>query len=145
MFKHILIPTDGSEASRSAIQNCIAFAKEIGAKITGLHVIPEFHIFTYQPEMLEDTRQQFAKDAVTQAKKYLNEIEVAAKEAGVNYDIIYMVSDQPYEVIIKIAEDKKCDLITMASHGRKGLKGFLLGSEAQKVLTHSQIPVLIFR
>lgn len=145
MFKHILIPTDGSEASRSAIQNCIAFAKEIGAKVTGLHVIPEFHIFTYQPEMLEDIRQQFAKDAVTQAKKYLNEIEVAAKEAGVNYDIIYMVSDQPYEVIIKIAEDKKCDLITMASHGRKGLKGFLLGSEAQKVLTHSQIPVLIFR
>ena len=95
--------------------------------------------------MLEDTRQQFAKYAVTQAKKYLNEIEVAAKDAGVNCDIIYMVSDQPYEVIIKIAEDKKCDPITMAYHGRKGLKGFLLGSEAQKVLTHSQIPVLIFR
>lgn len=145
MFKHILIPTDGTEASKNAIQNCIVFAKEIGARVTGLHVIPEFHIFTYQPEMLEDTRQQFAKDAMAQAKKYLTDIEDMAKKAGVPCDTIYMVNDQPYEVIIKIAEEKKCDLITMASHGRKGFKGFLLGSETQKVLTHSQIPVLVLR
>lgn len=145
MFHHILIPTDGSAASKSAIQNAVALAKEVGAKVTGLHVVPEFHIFTYQPEMLEESRQQYASDSVAQAKKHLHEIETEATEAGVEYDTTYVVNDSPYEVIIKTARDKGCDLIAMASHGRKGLKGLLLGSETQKVLTHSLIPVLVYR
>lgn len=145
MFKHILLPTDGSVTSENVIQNCIAFAKGIGAKVTGFHVISEYHIFTYQAEMLEDTREQFAKDTVTQAKKYLAQIEKAAKEAGVKCDTYFVSSDHPYEAIIQAAQDTQCDLITMASHGRKGVKGFLLGSETQKVLTHSRIPVLVYR
>ncbi|MDO8180004.1 MAG: universal stress protein [Undibacterium sp.] len=144
MFNHILMPTDGSETSKKIIQDCLALAKSTGARVTGIHVIPEFHIFTYQTEMLEDTREQFSRDSITQAKKYLEEIENAAKEAHVKCDTVYVVDDNPYEAIIKAAEREKCDLIAMASHGRKGLKGLLLGSEAQKVLTHSQIPVLIF-
>ncbi|MDO8700854.1 MAG: universal stress protein [Undibacterium sp.] len=144
MFNHILMPTDGSETSKKIIQDCLALAKSTGARVTGIHVIPEFHIFTYQTEMLEDTREQFSRDSITQAKKYLEEIENAAKEAHVKCDTVYVVDDNPYEAIIKTAEREKCDLIAMASHGRKGLKGLLLGSEAQKVLTHSQIPVLIF-
>lgn len=145
MFRHILIPTDGSEASKTAVQNAIALAKESGARVSGLHVVPEFHIFTYQPELLEESRQQYALDSIAHAKKYLNEIEVNATEAGVIFDTSYVVNDYPYEVIIKTARDKGCDLIVMASHGRKGIKGLLLGSETQKVLTHSLIPVLVFR
>jgi nucleotide-binding universal stress UspA family protein len=145
MFKHILIPTDGSDVSKNTITKIITFARESNASVSGLHVIPEFHFFSYQPEMLEDTKEKFTKDAIAQASKYLKEIEMLAREVGVPCDTSYVVSDYPYEVIIKTAEDKKCDLIGMASHGRKGMKGFLLGSETQKVLTHSQIPVLVFR
>lgn len=145
MFKHILIPTDGSSISRTAVLNGIAFAKEIGAKVTGLHVVPEYHVFTYETEMLEDTREQYAKDMAAYTEKYLAEIETIAKEAGVACETLQLTSDYPYEAIIKAAQDQGCDMIAMASHGRKGMKGLLLGSETQKVLTHSQIPVLVFR
>jgi len=145
MFSHILVPTDGSEASKNAIQDCIAFAKEIGAKITGFHVVPEYRVFTYQPEMLEDTRDEFEKSSAQHAKVILAEIETAAKAAGVNCETFFVTGDDPYEEIIKVAKDKGCDLIAMASHGRKGVKGLLMGSETQKVLTHSHIPVLVLR
>jgi nucleotide-binding universal stress UspA family protein len=145
MFKHILIPTDGSPASSSAIQQGIVFAQEIGAKVTGIHVLPEFHVFTYQSEMLEDTREKFAQDSIEHAKKYLLEIEIAARDAGVPCTSFYVLNDQPYEAIIKAAQDSRCDLIVMATHGRKGIKGVLLGSETQKVLTHSPTPVMVYR
>lgn len=145
MFKHILIPTDGSAASTHAIHGCMAFAKKCGASVTGVYVIPEFHVFTYKTEMLEDTEEQFTVDGIVHAKKYLEEIETAAREAGVKYDTKYLTSDHPFEAIIRTAGEQECDLIIMASHGRKGVKGLLLGSETQKVLTHSQIPVLVYR
>lgn len=146
MFKHLLLPTDGSQLSEAAIQKSIQFAKEIQAKVTGVHVIPEFHVLlTYQPVMREATKEQFDKDSQAQAAKFLAVIESAAKEAGVACDTAYVLSDYPHEEIIKMAEDKGCDLIAMASHGRKGVRGFLLGSETQKVLAHSQVPVLVFR
>lgn len=145
MFKHILLPTDGSPASSSAIKSGIEFAKGINASVTGLHIIPEFHTFTYQTEMLECTREDFDKLCMVNIKKYLSEIEMAAKEAGVKCDTLYAISDHPYEAIIKTAVDKRCDLIGMASHGRKGVKGLLLGSETQKVLTNSKIPVLVLK
>ncbi|HAL40132.1 MAG TPA: universal stress protein [Polaromonas sp.] len=144
MFTHLLLPTDGSQASEAAIQKSIQFAKEAHAKVTGVHVIPEFHVLTYKTAMLEDTREQFAKDCKAHAAQFLAVIEKAAKEAGVACETAYVISDYPYEAIVKMAEDKGCDLITMASHGRKGVKGFLLGSETQKVLVHSKKPVLVF-
>lgn len=145
MFTHLLLPIDGSPASEAAIQQSIQLARDLHAKVTGLHVIPEFHVFTYQPEMLEDTREQFIKDSQDNAVKFLAVLQKAAKEAGVPCETAYMASDHPYQVIIKVAEDRGCDLIAMASHGRKGLSGLLLGSETQKVLTHSKKPVLVFR
>ena len=145
MFQHILLPTDGPPASKSAIRDCLKFAKETNAKVTGLHVVPEYHVFAYQTEMLEDTKEQFAKHSEEYAKKHLAEIENAAREEGVTCDTLYMTNDHPHEAIIKAALAKRCDLIAMASHGRRGVKGFLLGSETQKVLTHSQIPVLVYR
>lgn len=145
MFKHILLPTDGSATSDIAVQKGIALAKAVGAKITAVHVIPEFHIFTYQTEMLEDTREQFAKESTERAGKYLEQVVAAAQAAGVECSTLCVTGDDPYLAIIKAAEDAQCDLITMASHGRKGVKGLLLGSETQKVLTHSAIPVLVYR
>jgi nucleotide-binding universal stress UspA family protein len=145
MFKHILIPTDGSAASRAAINAGIRFAKETGAKVTGLHVCPEFHVLSYQVEMLDDTRERFSKDRMAHATKYLAEIESEAKEAGVKCETLSVISDDPYEVIVKTAQDNHCDIVVMASHGRKGIKGVLLGSETHKVLTHSKIPVLVYR
>lgn len=145
MFKHILVPTDGSEISKRVIRDCIAFAKEIGAEVTGLNVIPEYSVYAYQAEILIDTREQFINECIDYANEYLGDIQEAAKEAGVKCDTFYITSDYPYAAIIQAAQEKKCDLIAMASHGRKGVKGLLLGSETQKVLTHSQIPVLVYR
>lgn len=145
MFKHLLLPTDGSELSETAIQKSLQFAKAIGAKVTGLTVVPEYHVFTYQSEMLSDTATNYANYCTDQARQSLAVIEAAAKEAGVEYEGMYATSDHPYEKIIAAANEKGCDLIAMASHGRRGLQALLIGSEAQKVLTHSKIPVLIFR
>lgn len=145
MFKHILLPTDGSAASEDAVRKCMQFAKEIGATVTGFHVMPEFHVFTYQAEMLEDTSEEFKRESEAYAQKYLGVVESAAGEAGVRCKVASAVSDHPYEAIIDAASKHGCDLIVMASHGRKGIKGLLMGSETQKVLTHSQIPVLVYR
>ena len=145
MFKHLLLPTDGSELSEVAIRKGIEFAKTIDAKITGFYVLPEFHIFTYRTEMLEDTRDQYAKDCQAHAAQYLGVIERGAKEAGVAAETASVTHDHPYEAIIVAAEERGCDLIVMASHGRRGARGVLLGSETQKVLTHSKIPVLVCR
>ena len=145
MFKHILLPTDGSRGSEKAIRKALELAKSTGAKVTGFHVIPKFHVFTYRTEMLEDTREEYARDSRAHAQQYLAVIEKAAKQAGVSCETAYTTSDHPYEAIIRAAKRKGCDLIAMASHGRKGVQGLLLGSETQKVLTHSKIPVLVYR
>ena len=145
MFKHILLPTDGSQASDAAVRTCLRFAKEIGAMVTGLHVVPEFHVFTYKPDMLEDTPEEYAREAAEQARRYLLAIEQGARELGVPYGTLHVMSDDVHETIIQTAISRQCDLIAMASHGRKGIRGLLLGSETQKVLTHSRIPVLVLR
>jgi nucleotide-binding universal stress UspA family protein len=143
MFKHILLPTDGSDLSEAAIRKGIQFAKSIGARVTGFYAMPEFHIFTYKTEMLEDTKEQFLRDSKAHADKYLAAIEKAAKETGVACDTVRAASDHPYQAILKAARDTGCDLIMMASHGRTGIQGLLLGSETQKVLTHTRLPVLV--
>lgn len=145
MFKHILLPTDGSRGSEKAIRKALELAKSTGAKVTGFHVIPKFHVFTYRTEMLEDTREEYARDSRAHAQQYLAVIEKAAKQAGVSCETAYTTSDHPYGAIIQAAKRKGCDLIAMASHGRRGVQGLLLGSETQKVLTHSKIPVLVYR
>ncbi len=145
MFKHLLLPTDGSPQSEAAVRQGIALAKETKARITSIHVEPEFHVFTYQSAMLEDTREQFVKDSQAKAARILASVESAAAAAGVPCDTVYAVNDSPYEAILKTAEEKGCDLIAMASHGRKGIKSLLVGSETHKVLTHSRQPVMVFR
>lgn len=145
MFKNILLPTDGSEVSEVAILKGVEFARSIGARLTGFYVIPEFHVLSYRTGTLADTEAEFERDSRAHAERYLGRIREAAEAAGVACEARYANGDQPYEAIIKAAQDNGCDLILMASHGRRGVKGFLLGSETQKVLTHSKIPVLVFR
>ena len=145
MFKHILLPTDGSELSEAAIQKAIQLAKSINAKVTGFHVILPFHVFTTKTQMVEDTREQYERESKIQADQFLGVIKKAAEKAGVSCDADYVTSNHPYEMIINVAEKKGCDLIMMASHGRRGVQGVLIGSETQKVLTHTKIPVLVVR
>jgi len=145
MFKHILLPTDGSELSAAAIKQGVRFAKSIGAKVTGLCVMQQQHPFFYEMEIPTEALEQVAKRCKELAETYLAAIEKEAKEARVACDVVYEKNDYPYEVIIRVAEQKGCDLIMMASHGRKGVGALLIGSETQKVLTHSRIPVLVFR
>ena len=145
MFKHVLLPTDGSKLSENAIRMGVQLAKTMNAKVTGFHVMPEFHVFTYKTEMLEDTRREFAKDSTAHAAQYLSVIETASQAAGVPFEGISANHDHPYEAIVGVARERGCDLIVMASHGRKGVQAVLLGSETQKVLTHSHVPVLVCR
>jgi nucleotide-binding universal stress UspA family protein len=94
---------------------------------------------------MNDTSEQYQKDSQAYAEQVLAKVQGAANEVGVSCTTLFMVNDHPYEAIVKAAKDKGCDLICMASHGRKGVKGLLLGSETQKVLTHTDIPVLVYR
>ena len=145
MFKHLLLPTDGSEASQATLLKGVRLAKECNARITGISVVPEFHVLTFNTMMIEDTREVFIAESRAQALKYLTLLNKAADEAGVPCETEVMLSDHPYEAIIQAAESKGCDLIMMASHGRRGVQAMLIGSETQKVLTHSKIPVLVYR
>ena len=147
MFKHILIPTDGSELSRVTAQRGVSFAKEIGAKVTVFFAKPEYPIAYFGEGALIDptTPEKFSELADQQASEYLSEVEAQCAAAGVDCATATAASDIPYEAIIEAAERSGCDLIFMASHGRRGISGLLLGSETQKVLTHSKIPVLVYR
>ena len=145
MFKHILLPTDGSELSEMAIKQGVRFAKSIGAKVTGLCVMPLKRSFFYETEIPAEALEQATRRCKEAAEKHLAAIEKTAGEAGVVCEVVYERNDYPYDVIIRVAKQKGCDLIMMASHGRRGVGALLLGSETQKVLTHSNIPVLVYR
>jgi nucleotide-binding universal stress UspA family protein len=145
MFTHLLLAVDGSPLSDAAFQKALLLAQEMKARITALRVGPKYHVFAYHTEMLSDARELFAQEIADSAAKYLKRIALEAAAAGVTCETTYLVDDRPYEAIIKTAEDKGCDLIVMASHGRRGVQGVLIGSETQKVLTHSKIPVLVYR
>ena len=145
MYRHILIPTDGSERSEQAIAQGVALAKALGADVTGVTVFPPFHTFVVDPMMIPDSPDQYRSDCDAEGKKYLGVVRDTADAAGVPCDVVQVVHDHPYQAIIETASEKGCDLIFMASHGRRGVAALLLGSETSKVLTHSRIPVLVCR
>ncbi len=147
MFTRILIPTDGSELSRSAVNAGIEFAKQINAKVVGFYATETYPIMVYGEYIPVEpiSPEEFRRLEEARAKTLLGYIESAAKNAGVQCTTECMESSQPYEGIIKVAQSQKCDLIFMASHGRRGLSALVLGSETNKVLTHSKVPVLVYR
>lgn len=148
MYEHILVPTDGSKLSQKAVAAAAKLAKATGAKLTGVYVIPPYtppvygEGVAYVPEM---TPKAYKELTEKEAKRALAAVEVEADAAGVPSKTVMLTHDHAWDGIIRTAKAKKCDLIVMASHGRKGLAGLLLGSETTKVLTHSKIPVLVCR
>lgn len=147
MFKHILVPVDGSSLSDIAIGQAVEFARETGAKITFFYVQPDYPVAFYGEGALFDpaTPDKFAELTSTQAQTLLASASAKATQAGIPCTATTTISDIVYLAIIEAAKNAGCDLIFMASHGRRGISGFLLGSETQKVLTHSSIPVLVWR
>lgn len=145
MYQHILIPTDGSALATTAVKQGLDFAKAIGAEVTILTVHEPFHIFTLENQMITDTSDIYKEHAARHAKSILGKCETLSKARDVRCTLLDVESDYPYEAIVDTAKKKKCDLIAMASHGHGGVKAVILGSETQKVLAHSSIPVLVYR
>ncbi|MES2756614.1 MAG: universal stress protein [Pseudomonadota bacterium] len=145
MYKRILIPTDGSDASNRAIGAGMQLAKSLHAEVVALTVIPNYHILSLAADQLEHTPGEFESEGRLLAQRRLQQVSQSADEAGVPCSCEIVTSDHPYEAIVDTARERDCDLINMASHGHRGVKGLLLGSETQKVLTHSAIPVLVHR
>lgn len=146
MFNNILIPTDGSDQSRRAMDTGIELAKVHQSKITGIHVIPDYHLLiAYEGAFDPVTEERIEEEAKARAEGYLADMKRAAQAAGIPCDTVCETSDHPYDAILKTAETRGCDLILMTSHGRKGLAAVLLGSETRKVLTHTKVPVLVVR
>jgi nucleotide-binding universal stress UspA family protein len=148
MFKNILVPVDGSELSNAAVKHACMFAKETGARLTFYFAKPGYSPAYLSGEVaLADVGMQeaFLATIDRQAKAILGDAARAAANAGVEHETLSSEFDSPHAGIIAAAENQGCDLIFMASHGRRGASALLLGSETQKVLTHCRIPVLVYR
>lgn len=145
MYRHLLIAVDGSLLSESAFKRALVFAKEMGATITLIRAVPEDHLLVYQAEMLGTTQAQHNDQARKSAQSYLDGLEMEARHALVPCSAVVVVNDHPHEAIVETAKTEGCDLIIMGSHGRHGMTGFLLGSETQRVLAKTRLPVLVFR
>lgn len=144
MFKHILVPTDGSELSKKAIDGAIDLAQAVGARVTAYACLPQY---PYSPfsEVVIEPPADFRERSEHEARMHLDEVEAAARRAGVACESATSVHPSPYLGIIEAAERGGCDVIFMASHGRRGLGSLLIGSETQRVLTHTKIPVIVYR
>ena len=147
MYQHLLVPTDGSKLSDKAVAQAIALAKALDAHITFMHVTPSMPRPVYTDGMAVDIvpRKEFNQRAKADAAKLLDRVVARANAAGVDAKVVHAIADAPWESIVSVARKTKADAIVMASHGRRGLAGLLLGSETTKVLTHSTVPVLVVR
>jgi nucleotide-binding universal stress UspA family protein len=149
MYKHILVPTDGSALSDKAVEAAIKLAQLAGARITAFHAVEPYPLQgAYAAEasgVAELQPEIFAERSEEYAKRVLAAVADAAAKVNVQCTTDYATARSPSQAIIEKAVAENCDLIVMASHGRRGLEGFLLGSETQKVLTHTSIPVLVYR
>lgn len=147
MYKHILVPTDGSKLSAKAIRAAVRLAKICQARLTGLYVIPPYAPPVYAEGTMYGvlSPRNYKEITEKEAKKALAVVDIEAQTSEVGASTMFLAAGQPWRAIIGAARSKKCDLIVMASHGRRGLSGLLLGSETAKVLTHSKIPVLVCR
>ena len=147
MYAHLLVPTDGSKLSDKALAHAIALAKASKGRITLFHASPDYPTPVYADGMAVGLVQprDYAKQMKEAATKLLDRAAAKAAASGVTCATLYAVSDAPWEAILSGAKKAKADTIVMASHGRRGLAGLLLGSETVKVLTHSKVPVLVVR
>jgi nucleotide-binding universal stress UspA family protein len=147
MYKNLLIATDGSKLSAKAVAHAISLAQAVGAKLTVFYAAPDYPMPAYADGVVYEpvSRREYAKLAGEDAQKILDAVETKAEAAGVECVTAYAIAASPWEAILAASKKHKCDAIVMASHGRRGLSAVLLGSETQKVLTHSKLPVVVVR
>ncbi|VDS07042.1 Putative universal stress protein [Paracoccus haematequi] len=145
MFKHILIPTDGSELAGQAVDKGVALAASLGAAVTIVTVTEPFHILSTDAMQVESSRSSYDADAAAYADRVLKAARAKAEAAGVRVQTHHKWHDDPWQAIIDTALEEGCDLIAMASHGRRGVAAVVMGSQATRILTHSKIPVLVYR
>jgi nucleotide-binding universal stress UspA family protein len=148
MYKHIFVSTDGSDFSARAIRTAVALAGATNAKLTGVYVIEPYAASAYGDGVMYGpvrSPKTFKRITEHESSAALAEVERAARAGGVRCETMAITADSPWAGIIVAAKSKGADLIVMASHGRRGLSGIVLGSETMKVLTHSKIPVLVCR
>ncbi|MEN3150891.1 universal stress protein [Neorhizobium sp. IRAMC:178] len=145
MFKHVLIPTDGSPLSTSALEKALDFAREIGAEATVLVVMEPLQVLTLNPTGMEVAYAEYDRQNNAAADRILANAQEAAKQRLVACETVKLGSLDPAGTIIETADTYHCDVIAMASHGRSGFKAFMLGSVTMKVLAHSKTPVLVYR
>jgi nucleotide-binding universal stress UspA family protein len=145
MFKHLLVPTDGSPLSAKAARAAIEFAKSVGARITTLSVAEPYPYSALADTSYLPDQGRYEKEMQDNARRFTGEVAELASAAGVPCDARVGLSFSPYEEITSTAKDLGCDAIFMASHGRKGINRLFVGSETQKVLAHTTLPVMVFR
>lgn len=145
LFQHLLLPIDGSDLSLRAFDMGLDLAKAFNAKVLALHVVPPFNPIAFMTEILAAAELNFSRQAVQSASRYLDEAKALAMEAQVPCECHYAFGMHPHEAILEAVTEHHCDLIVMATHGWHGMNRLLLGSETQKVLLRSNIPVMICR
>ena len=148
MYRHILIPTDGSDLAHKAVVHGLGLAKSVGAKVTALTVEASFNVYDVPPSQMAKMSaafDEYTEQVKKHAARVLSKVADEAKTAGVPCETLQVTQDRPYESIVATAKDKGCDLIVIASHGRTGIAAMVLGSVTTKVLAHTTIPVLVCR
>jgi nucleotide-binding universal stress UspA family protein len=147
MFKHLFVATDGSKLSAKAVMHALGLARALGAKLTAFYASPDFPspVYSEASIYIPMKRGEYAAMCKKEAGFILDPIAVKAKAAGVSFNAVQTIAAVPWLAIIAAAKRSKCDAIVMASHGRRGVAALLLGSETQKVLTHSKVPVIVVR
>lgn len=145
MYKHILIPSDGSDLATRALDQGLAFAKAVGARVTILTVTEPDYALMLGTDEFDSASPEYGRRAEAAAVALLGSAAAQAEALGVSVDTVKREADQPYEAIVAVAAERGCDLIAMGSHGRRGIEAIILGSQTVKVLSHSTVPVLVFR
>lgn len=146
MFKHILMPTDGSDHSVRSIERGIELAKLCGAKVTGIHVVPDYRLtIAYEGTFDPVTHEKVEEEARARAASFLEFVQKTADAAGVPCDTVVKTNDHPYDAIVNTANERGCDLIVMTTRSRKSLVKLIMGSQSDRVLHRASIPVLTFR
>ena len=147
MYRNLLVATDGSKLSDKALAHAIGLAQTVGATLTIFYAAPDYPLPAYADGVVYEpvSRKEYAKLAAEDALKILDKGATKAEAAGLVSKTAYAIASAPWEAILAAAKKHKCDAIVMASHGRRGISAVLLGSETQKVLTHTKLPVIVVR
>jgi nucleotide-binding universal stress UspA family protein len=147
MFKHLLVATDGTKLSAKAVTQALGLARALGAKLTAFYAAPDYPspIYSEASMYIPMKRSDYAALCKKEAESILNPVAAKAKAAKLRFNAVHSIAAVPWQAILAAAKRNKCDAIVMASHGRRGVSALLLGSETQKVLTHSKLPVIVVR